>query len=1555
MNQMRKFRRSLSFLLAFVLLVTAVPASVLWAEDFSAVRVLHNGEVTDSVLLHQDKRLTLTAESDLSGDLHYSWEVLARPESNRWVPISGRITPSCEISYALIANVMNASGEAVIRCTVGRDSERYYSDPITVKVAYGVPMFANKKNDPPISDANDGISALADEAKDIYTVTIYYQFEGEVQANPPAVLTYAAGARVERYVDSPLIVGYEPVYYTLDAEGNVVEQPAESLLLFFEAINEDKTMYVVYKPTLVKYSVHHHRQNLLDDGYESEPFQITEKIGYTGTEVSDCVLELEGYHGMIHAKADEPTHIAADGSTVVEVYYERHYYLVDFDLNGGYGTNSLYTRYGSEVSADDPTYPGHKFIQWILVGCRSMEQIELRAPTEEEKLHYAIVSPETVIVVDQNLYYEAIWALDYTSYTVVYWKENANDENYSFWGSKTVGLTDDGVYDQSVSAGLVVSGQDDFVADDKEHFTFDFYKTDKNVVVKNDGSTIVNVYYTRNTYQVKFQAYSPEQDCILEEHTHGDGCTYENTCGYQEHTHTAECIPICGKEEHTHSSACCTVAICTSHSASCYPEGVVGAIYNGRPSNAPTNPTEGQIYRYLSYSWLDFGYKAYIYVGGSWYTYGKAANSVSNGDIISRICHYQHGTKLCSCSKEEHEHSDLNSCYRDIEHIHGEGCQVCTKIEHTHGSGGNKVVYMITAKYEEDIGAEWPTYETLTALGAHQNANRQKFLGWTGLSSNSTYTSKRLHMTPELFGKTATASYGSGSEGIYYYLFEDVDQTDQTEIPLNETGEGRIQNNGIWYVSNPDYYQVLYSNGTLSAKDILGMTSQNSSPRTVVGTNDRSCLCFFYNRNAGSDMVLSFYNVDRVDKSFTVSNGLKYGMPLSLIAAINSYVADENEPGYPVNLEPGGYQFVGWFTTPECFSGTEVQWETVEMPDGALTLYAKWEPVYHTVDVYLDSTMTQKAYETQIVAHGHHATGENSADSSPGSDYIFVGWFYVDEDGREQYFKFNSMPVKRSLQIYAKWRSTKMVNYTVHFQLADGRPVAESISETTLAGYNRTIRAATDTDLFPEYREGYFPRVSSHSIMMKEEGENTFTFIYDYHEKLEYTVSYKDENGGDLVAPISAKGYFVEVTEIFKYVEGYTPDAYSKTLILSSSDPAQNVITFSYTKDEAGEAQKTYYRVSSYLQKADDLSSYEAGSQSAEILAEVGSQVTVSPFAYDGVELAYALIKGSSQKLLPDANGRIAAGALPASGMEIQLYYNRVKSSYKVQYLEINTNKVLYPSVSAEGVFGQTVTVSYADLSDVGYSLVGNLPSREITLKKNAEDNVVTFYYQELQANFQYYAVWGSNGKTLRKSETVGASTGTAEGYEPFNTEDYTFVGWYLDERGSFPVTPNEKVALEGTKLLPQKAQKTFNGQSYSVYSGATYYALYMPNYSKLTVDVVDTEGIHNDQAFLYRIQGIDAADGMSQGNQHIDMIVAVHKTSVITISEIPVGNYVVTDMTDWSWRYVPNDGEYDSQVNSVYQKQVYVSVDDTRVNFNYICIEDQWLSDETHEHILCP
>ena len=87
----------------------------------------------------------------------------------------------------------------------------------------------------------------------------------------------------------------------------------------------------------------------------------------------------------------------------------------------------------------------------------------------------------------------AKWEGQKTTYKVVRWKQNANDDGYTFAEMET----------KSANAGLNA----EYSAKNYQGFTLNSAKSNETVIIKGDGTTIKNVYYDRNTYPLTFYVY----------------------------------------------------------------------------------------------------------------------------------------------------------------------------------------------------------------------------------------------------------------------------------------------------------------------------------------------------------------------------------------------------------------------------------------------------------------------------------------------------------------------------------------------------------------------------------------------------------------------------------------------------------------------------------------------------------------------------------------------------------------------------------------------------------------------------------------------------------------------------------------------------------------------------------------------------------------------------------------------------------------------------------------------------------------------------------------
>lgn len=521
---------ALSFGLVTAALITPAAAD-------SELMIYSENVAVDTVSVPKNEKRTLAA-GGLSG--YYQWQI--QVGGDVWANIAGATGAELEVGYALVANLLYG-GTANIRCCVtGAAEEPVYSNTVTVQItdetlvsapaqAPKVPTVISEAEPvgepviippqtveetpaPDAAPANDltanvAPAALADPAPvndpapsddggeepytQTFTITINYVDNNDQQVADPWTATVMAGGTYQSVVKSPVVVGYTADQAEITVGG--------------ENIQQDQNFTVKYKPTVVKFSVKHLLQNVSNDEY-TQNGDPEIRNGNTGDAVGETLK------------------IAGDESTVVEVKYDRYYYLINFNLDGGYGVEPIYARYGAPINVGNPQKPGYTFTGW------SGE------------------IPETMPVIENPLSFTAKWKEGTAGFTVVFWYENANDNGYSVAGTFTPA---------NVAPGTQKSSGDyqnqSFEGRDDKHFT---YNTDKveTVNVKGDGSTVLNVYYTRNTYTLTFKEGGAKVlSCGKVEHKHSDSCCKYGGTGFDHWYHRDSCCKL-GLSEHTHSNSC---------------------------------------------------------------------------------------------------------------------------------------------------------------------------------------------------------------------------------------------------------------------------------------------------------------------------------------------------------------------------------------------------------------------------------------------------------------------------------------------------------------------------------------------------------------------------------------------------------------------------------------------------------------------------------------------------------------------------------------------------------------------------------------------------------------------------------------------------------------------------------------------------------------------------------------------------------------------------------------------------------------------------------------
>lgn len=1037
------------------------------------------------------------------------------------------------------------------------------------------------------------------EEKDTYSVVINYVFADGSQAAPSWTATLANGSAYHNTVTSPTVVGYTP--------------DKGSVELNFAAIHKDETYKVTYYPALVDVTVRHYWQNAEGENYtlhETENRQMP-----TGSDVGAGLAKT--YPGFTALLYETTTKVAADGSTVVEIKYDRNYYLLNLNLDGGWGVEPIYARYGAPVSLGTPEKAGYTFNGW---------------------------NPEFALTTmpAQDTTYTAQWkAPDTANVTVVIWGENANDEGYSYYDS------------------IITSGK--------------------------PGET-----------------YNPL------------------TCGKEAHTHSDACGIVCG---HTHGLTCYGLSasarsVTPSSEALKYFAQLSGGIQ------------DGYIYYFEDNGYNGKGDIYYLRLNGNYYQYTGTPNSNMGTQVGSRVScaegilhdtdyFYKYSVKITcghhtdscySCGKTAHTHTP--ACFPSYTKMDSTLWTLVRSDTATVSADGTTVVNVYYDRVEKTLhfrskNSSSDTYGTITAKwGADIDAQYKAILKktnnnsfWSRNANASEPYTNYIGVMPAEDRTYYLDGDGGGTEGTMSYYFQDLNGN------YPNTPGFTVDNVGGYSVSDEDHY------------DFEGFTYNHGTANKVSCVNAK----FYYTRNSYN---LAFNDGTGVVKEATV----KYE------DSLGKY---DYKPDVPAGLyEKDSRVFAGWYLNPEC-TGEEYKLNEHTMPANNVLLYAKWAPVEHKV-TYSQTEGGNPLGQVDNVPHG------DLIKKVPDVEYgerTFVGWFYKDENGVEHAFH-PSMPVRRDMNLYAKWRTNVAMSYTIRYaiQNEDGSLtyIAEDTTGSALAESTKTFEAKTGADLYADYQTGYFPQVSSHSMVISLDNpeQNEYTFIYVKMQAVNYTVRYLEKGtNAVLYDEKSDSTSAAVVTEKFVAIKGYAPDAYQKRLVLST-DEKENVITFWYVKDEKHAPVQVIHWVQNIA--GDGYTEYQS---STNLNGVINKTYSAEPIAITGFEYARGTVEaGASVTVVPA--GQNPSGTLTADGLVLNLYYDRIQYPYEFRFVNSYTGEDItdytFPGATKGNArFGDRVTYTAPErLGDLGYKLDTAKSSASQAIDIRIEDpanvaklNVKTFYY----------------------------------------------------------------------------------------------------------------------------------------------------------------------------------------------------------------------------------
>lgn len=1375
----------------------------------------HGDPVTSDLVLEPGKKYSLSAWPNLTGEVTYQWQACYNNTKMLWIDVYGQTGKGILASATMFSSLVDAQGMTYLRCVTTNGTQTMYSDPIAVHVtetATKATRFpANKlRNARSATGGEDnGVQPVDDSVK--YTITVKYEIKNVVgvEAPEPYVVHLAAGSNyVLENFEPPEMMGFYAGY----ADESRIDKLNET----FIDIQADQTIVVYYWPDFVDFEVHHYKQRVAEDKYDLVATDIVENLK-TGEVVGNALAKT--YEGFNALPYDNSITVAADGSTVINIYYDRQYFMIAIDLNGGYGAEPIYARYETPISIPNPKRAGYTFKGWKNLNNGKLE---------------AIVPTMPVISQDENfrITYQAQWDKANTSFTVAVWYENADPEAdgtylYTFMGSVQMeGKTEDQVYGPNYAYLNSASSADHYEGYDAEyakHFSaLNTEKTDKYVTIKSDGTTVVNLYFYRNSYELSY---------------------YKWKCN---HTHTNEC---CTLQHTSHSDSCCSIPEHTNHTTGCVTNELTTIGF--MPSDKTLNNQVSSLYNGV---WVKYRYiladRYYIYFDGVWY---RTANGNSGTDSFNWDCcragrgqyTHVHNTSSCDCSKA-HDHSagrlascntssckHLNpaSCYKcggevsDMNNwtpVHKENHKFESTVGHIHqqmsGSEGIRWTDMyFGGVYHSDeqygAGGAMSTFYSMpggrtTFFQGNKMTNPFRITYWletTDGSGTRTFQGRNFAKGTTFFTKMGHVAWSGdylpgipagfeALDGTYGTTDNTASATDNFETSLKKTGSGSVEYHNFYFVRKT--HDIIYFNG----KDV---TTRK--------------LMF-------DQLVTDAYDLGLED----------------MTAAEQALMVSPNGPGY---------DFDGWFLDPECT--VEVDWNNIKMPDGDMALHAKWKPITHEVKLYLtkEKMLAGEPLENFGPYEILHGEAYDGTVGVPDNGMLsFIGWFY-EEDGKEVAYDF-SMPVYRNMNLYGKWSSSVSTWGTIYYEDVNGNKLAEPTRVTGMVDDTKTFSAKFGAEI-GDGTTLYFPNVTSHSIKFASNpDQNTFTFVYTILPEVEYTIRFVDKNNfdkddpsKDLLPSVSgtAKTATIsyDVRENGKLKDKYYVDKNSKEFALSS-DPEHNVFFFYYTYDPG----KATVQVEHYIERLDG-SGYDFHSETpattevleALIVAE-DRKVTINGFYYD-----HATFNGV-EKLEETLSG----------GLVLKLYYKRHSYSYTFRfvYQADGVNWVEFPNSAVTSTAKYRTQITQNAKTFAGYT--PDAGAKSIIVDYDERNNVYTFYYTEEDVEIRYGVGAVKGGAITSTKETVSAITGTPVGSTATTTGIYyTFTGWYTD----YQCTAANRVSTAAT-FRPEKTD--------GIFVSRTYYAGFMEAKADIKYEVVMPDGAPN--ATLEKTsEKVDIVTGIATGN----------------------------------------------------------------------------------------
>lgn len=914
---------------------------------------------------------------------------------------------------------------------------------------------------------------------DTYKVTVNYIYKSDSSPVAQAtVLQVAKGEALNNGIAIPKQENYTPELAD-DAPTGITLDLATGMLKFEDfKPTGNVTVKVFYVAGNAKYTVNHYLQNLDDDKYT-----LDKSVELTGSIDAYTQAVAKKYEGFTASEITQ-TPIAANNTTAVDIYYTRNYYMVQFDSNGGVnGPEPIYAKYGTTYNMPEgPTKTGYDFAGWFDSGDHRV----------------------TNGIVKANVTYTAVWTpkSNKAGVTVVYWGQNANDDEYSYYGASVLG-------DQTVGSTITwadIQNQTAYTCGLEQHTHTSDCKL--NCVHAHDATC----------YGSELQEGNPSSD-ELSYFTNRlglqDGCVYHYHWGYG--TKTDNYYLYLNGKWYKSSSSNTT----GSPTKSVIQEGGVfsAAIYVQR-FQAKLNCTHKHTAAcYSCKSALDAKMDSYLwtYEKSDTVTVDAAGNTIMNVYYTRKVftLHFR-------------ESYSNNDTYGTITERWGKDIsdQYKAKVAEAGSSFWSE---------QKNAGGPWTIY-----IGVMPQRNITYYLHTTsGSESTMTYYGEDLNGNyQEMFSVTFNGNVYVTSEDRYE--FEGFTYHHGTSL-------GDSCNGAKFYYKRNTYSLIFYSASTSTADKTKSVKYQaplagydytpTSKPDTV--ESDAVFAGWYLNPQCnGEKFDLSAHTMPSnnialyakwVNRSYTVRTYTDDS--LNTLYTYDGYDGTQSVVKYekgvaPTNPTKSGYAFVGWFYKDENGAEKPFSFEMGITKD--YNLYPKW------------SNQVNVTYTIQYI---DRATGNEIADSDTASARM-GSTVTVKSKAVAGYFPeltSTSVQITEENQVIKLYyKSGTELTYTVKYvEKVNGVDQEIAPPETKTTTSIQVVESAKDV-------EGYTPDRYQKTLELTASGENVVTFYYTK----EVTINYIALDGGTVTESSEklirttgeAQGSTAQPNASYKFVGWYKKD-----------------------------------------------------------------------------------------------------------------------------------------------------------------------------------------------------------------------------------------------------------------------------------------------------------------------------------------------------------------------------------------------------------------------------